>query len=354
MTMAVTSKVTPTERKIAEMLLENTGASFLDSGGAYGRAWQNARAKYLGKPVPNSSFSGTPLTWPSDPDEDEIGIAATIMDSEERGTITDWGVTVNTFHWLVDRLTYHPELDAKYQRWERVTNFGKDHWNADWGLTLMERFTDQLHGERGIVSGIYGDGEAFTENTYNGEDALDRTLQYTFFSFTGTTDNEFLPDGTYVLLQIHGGCDVRGGYTDPVLFEVTGDDDSCMFDNARVEVWCEGANVLPEGIVDGQVSMDAEIVHPHAVNHRWDNVYDNGGTLRLSYDSGEDLSWWGQGKEEQVLVFLREDEEADDKVRMNYTEPAVYATANNATKDDNGVWHCPFDGSPLHAGGAFA
>ena len=35
----------PTERKIAEMLLENTGSHFLDSGGAYGRAWQHERAR---------------------------------------------------------------------------------------------------------------------------------------------------------------------------------------------------------------------------------------------------------------------------------------------------------------------
>lgn len=358
MTMVATA-ITPTERMIAALMIENTGASMLDSGGAYGRAWQTARAKYGLNPSKNSTWSGAPLGPDPDPDEDQIAMVASMMNDEPRGTITDWGVTVDTYHWLVDRLTYHPELHEKYERWQRVTNFGKDRWDCDWGLPLMERFTEQLN-RRGRVSGLYGDGEPFTNNTYNGEDALSRTLQYTMFS---VHDSTFLPDGTYVLLQVHGGCDVRGGYTDPRLFEVTGEDDSCMFDNARMEVWCEGADVLPDGTVDGQVTMDAEIIHPHRVEHRWDNVYDDGGLLRLSWNSGEDLSWWGPGKEEQVLVLESDTDKHEDQVQIEYgyttpegkvVRPAKYATANNATKDDNGVWRCPFDGSVLHAGGAYA
>ena len=55
-----------------------------------------------------------------------------------------------------------------------------------------------------------------TVNTYNGECFLDQTLQYKVFSFFGDEDK------VYIALQIHGGCDVRGGYTDTKIFKLTG------------------------------------------------------------------------------------------------------------------------------------
>ncbi|MEM3215909.1 MAG: hypothetical protein QXS81_01030 [Candidatus Micrarchaeaceae archaeon] len=44
---------TPIERQIAEMLIENTGVHMLDSGGAYGRHWQENRkiADFRKRPV---------------------------------------------------------------------------------------------------------------------------------------------------------------------------------------------------------------------------------------------------------------------------------------------------------------
>jgi hypothetical protein len=382
MTTMVETPVTDTERMVAALMIENTGSHMLDSGGSYGRAWQRTRAKYgLDGGLPNSKWSGGPGHTPVEPAEDEIGMVAMMMREQPSGWIDEFcGPIVDTFHWLVDRLTYHPELHEKYERWQRVTNFGKDRWSKEWGLPLMERFIEQL-GKHGEVRGLYGDGEPITENTYNGEDALDRTLQFTMFSFINSPrtsipdyaagevdrqprDYEFLPDGTYVLLQVHGGADVRGGYTDPRLFEVTGEsDESCMFDNARVEIWCEGADVLPDGIVEGQVSMEAEIVHPHRVEHRWDNVYDNGSLMRLSWDSGDDLSWWGPGKVETVLTFETDPDRIEDEVKIEYgyttpegvvIRPDKFAKGYNATKDDNDVWHCPIDGSILHVSGAYA
>jgi len=46
-------------------------------------------------------------------------------------------------------------------------------------------------------------------NTYNGDSDLSQTLQ----GSTLTINDEY-----YYLIQIHGGCDVRGGYTDAKLF----------------------------------------------------------------------------------------------------------------------------------------
>ena len=49
-------------------------------------------------------------------------------------------------------------------------------------------------------------------NTYNYASALSQVLQGTYVSINGKD---------YILLQIHGGCDVRGGYTDAKLFRLS-------------------------------------------------------------------------------------------------------------------------------------
>jgi hypothetical protein len=53
-----------------------------------------------------------------------------------------------------------------------------------------------------------------TFNTYNGESELSQILQGSWIELDGYQ---------YVLLQIHGGCDARGGYTNAKLFK-TGED----------------------------------------------------------------------------------------------------------------------------------
>ena len=87
------------------------------------------------------------------------------------------------------------------------------------------KFLDSLEG----ISGIYGEGDPLCVNTYNGEDLLSQTIQY----FYWTDDN-----GPHVLLQIHGGCDVRGGYTVPVAFDC----DENIFENAKATIYCEDCN----------------------------------------------------------------------------------------------------------------
>ena len=59
---------------------------------------------------------------------------------------------------------------------------------------------------------------------------LSQIIQYVYW-----TDD----DGAHVLLQIHGGCDARGGYTYPVAFDVADYDGTAIFDNARGSIFCE-------------------------------------------------------------------------------------------------------------------
>ena len=67
-------------------------------------------------------------------------------------------------------------------------------------------------------------------NTYNGEDFLSQIIQYVYWTEE---------DGAHVMLQIHGGCDARGGYTDPVAFDVVDYDGTAIFDNARASIYCD-------------------------------------------------------------------------------------------------------------------
>jgi hypothetical protein len=174
---------------IEKMLRENTGAHFLDSGSAYGRNHErNQSRKFKSEPAATADF--------------KYGVE----------------VTVNLYHWLADRVTFAPNLDKRFQRF-----CAKEENKNESYFALVGMWLASLDG----VTGLYGEGKPLTVNTYNGEDLLSQTIQYTYFTLDHTS---------YVLLQIHGGADVRGGYTVPRVFEAS----ESMFDNARATIYCTG------------------------------------------------------------------------------------------------------------------
>ena len=186
--------------KLAEMLTENTGRSILDSGDYYGRHWEtNQGADFEAQPEGRLEF------W--------------IPGGERNGEL-DILPTVNVYHFLKDRLEYNPELDQRYRQYVEREALRLD-------LPSAEAFVATLDG----AAGIYGDDSGpVTVNTYNGEDLLSQILQYVYWS-----DD----DGAHVMLQIHGGCDARGGYTNPVAFDVADYDGTSIFDNARASIYCD-------------------------------------------------------------------------------------------------------------------
>lgn len=158
-----------TDTKLVSMFTENTGASLLDSGGAYGRHWERNQGKTL------EHFLAQPTArW-------------------ER----DWGVTVDAFHYLRNRLSYDrlsEILTRTFKVWEL-----KDYENRNpWSFDDQEEFIESLGAEK--INGW---------NSYNWENSLSQVIQGFDFELDGET---------YALLQIHGGCDVRGGYTRPAFF----------------------------------------------------------------------------------------------------------------------------------------
>lgn len=165
--------VTPTAEKLASMFTANTGRHMLDSGNAYGRNFE----RHAGKTV------------------------ADFLNAPDQG-ISEYGNPwLDAFHYLNQSLRYAPTLDASY------ADFDGRYPNAPYSETL-EAWLETLGVDvenRETYGGVWG------YNTYESEyDLLTQTLAYTFFE---------LNDTSYVALQVHGGCDVRGGYTQPAIFE---------------------------------------------------------------------------------------------------------------------------------------
>lgn len=175
--MTTTTKTTA--EVLADMFTENTGRSLLDSGDAYGRNYE----RHAGKTV--ADFMRKP--------------EMRIIDNEPE---------LDAFHWLLARVTYDPELDAEFQKYYDASD--------DYALNDMATWPETI-----------GADDVKTWNTYDTDGYLSQTLQFATFSYDGFD---------FVLLQVHGGCDIRGGYTRPRLFSVSDIND--MFDYQNVTVTC--------------------------------------------------------------------------------------------------------------------
>jgi hypothetical protein len=208
----LTDTHTETARVLAVMLKENTGAHFLDSGGTPHR---DERGRYA------ASRHGYGRYWERNRHRDFEAEPATLVNFKY-----DIEVTHNVYHWLLERVQY----DAGMQELLHECRADWDGDDSRFWLEVMEMFPDWLRAKRGHeVTGLYGDGEPFTVNTYNGEDLLSQVLQYVYLEVDGDA---------YVLLQIHGGCDVCGGYTVPKAFRLL-DDGVSMLSNADGRIYCE-------------------------------------------------------------------------------------------------------------------
>ncbi len=177
--------ITETEKVLAEMLTENTGQHLLDSGGAYGRNYE----RNAGKTV--ETFMAAPEVQ-----------------------VSDYGVSLDLFHYLRKRLTYAPDLDRQFSEWCEMPERKDDTYFScvyEWCEEKSER--DMWH---------------FSGNIYN----VDNLLSQVFQSDCFVHDDE-----PYILLSIHGGCDVRGGYTKPRVFQIACE--SFGFDANDVEIYTE-------------------------------------------------------------------------------------------------------------------
>lgn len=173
----IPDKFSLTERVLVHMMRENTGASILDSGGAYGRAWQRNLSVDFAKR--------------------ERGSLKAYVHKGDKGPWLDLCADIDLFHYLVARLDYDRALTRQYRKFVAG--------RTDTGhIEDMEAFPEWIAEKRGVDA-----DNVWTGNSYNEDNFLSGTVQYTCFQLDGED---------YVLLQIHGGCDVRGGYTAPQVF----------------------------------------------------------------------------------------------------------------------------------------
>lgn len=172
-----TCGVEKVEAVIKSMLTENTGRHFLDSGDHYGRH--------------HEENNRTP-PWEKD-----------------RLQVDDDYVIMNVYHYLCESdrgLERDGEVCEREREFYRLGARDDGSW-----LNCMEAYAKRhtTEGSRTRHLGVLQE-EFYTVNTYNHEFGTpSQTLQFTIW-----TEG----DDQYILLQIHQGADVRGGYTKPRLF----------------------------------------------------------------------------------------------------------------------------------------
>lgn len=177
----MTMTTTRTAEKLAEMFTENTGINMLDSGGASGRNWQRNEGK----------------------------TAADFL-AEPEGENDDW-LTLNAFHFCNKFLEFDHWTDVTtkaFRDWvdnsPKYPHDGAEYYNSPYSFgTWLEETLGITEQSRDNESGY------LVFNTYNWENLLSQTLQGVEFE---------LGDVKLVALSIHGGADVRGGYSDLVVF----------------------------------------------------------------------------------------------------------------------------------------
>lgn len=181
-------RMNATQKIIAAMMKENTGVHLLDSGGAYGRNWQRNQA----------------LDFMSEP--------SATLEIKKYGERTEISVSINLFYFLSRALEYDAETQNKLDRYS-------DENPELYGTELIKDFVKSAGG---IQTG--------SDNSYNSENMLSQDFQY--FLWDSSKDRYIR-----VFIQVHGGCDIRGGYSNPKCFFVK--DESIFYSMDRAIILCD-------------------------------------------------------------------------------------------------------------------
>lgn len=261
------------------MMLTNTGTHMLDSGGAYGRGWEQARKAVVDYDDPLEYFTAQPSTT-----------LEFCLIGAERGYECRPAVTHNTFHWLREQLGDYLE-DETVAFWDWADKPEQD--GEGWPY-LMEKWA---------AENAWSPDECGTCNTYNGESLVADVLQ-------------FCEGYEKVMLQIHRGCDVRGGYTPPRIFE-------CFDGLWRVaggSIWAEPVEV------EQQQSKKLLDVEPIILYHP---------------------SWW---TDDGWNWYADSGDGVDNLHRYMMTDDETLRGAGFVYVDEDGNGYCPVTGALLHAG----
>ena len=181
-----------TRELIHAMLTENTGRALGDSGDAYGRNWQRNAGKTM------ADFEAEP--------------SATVEVSKytDRNGATHWELspTVSLYHHLTDCLT-QDDICREFNA------MPVEDWDGEY-------YGVSASGQEWLDSIFRAEGDGF--NTYNWCANFSQIFQGQLLEHIDTGEK-------YALIQIHGGCDARGGYTDAKLFQLKCEDYGLFYEH---------------------------------------------------------------------------------------------------------------------------
>lgn len=205
------------------MMMTSTGRPICDSGfGERGRAWQRNQLDFPTLADIEKS-SAVEVEQPTQyytlkdaegqfvrRDTTEEALNEYIKGDDRKYTIekdsldsSDIDFTVSTYHYLVNSLSIDDVCEA-------FNELECKDWDAEGASGISEEQVKWLK-KHGLS---FGD----TWNSYNGDSNLSQTLQGCNITTEGNESNFEYPE--YILLQLHQGADVRGGYTDAKLFKI--------------------------------------------------------------------------------------------------------------------------------------
>ena len=192
--------MTETESILYDMLVEDCGVAMMDSGGEGGRSWQQNRHVKDFRLL--SAINYEYETW-----------------THKDGTEGNW-FTINRllFHHLNDHLTYDREETKKLEKW----------------IKKNDKYTNSVSDVEEYIEQVYGTDEDgyYSDNTYNSEHLLSQDFQYVSY-------------GAQIFISIHGGADIRGGYSNYKVF--TQDDQDMLFlDATSCNMRCECGSVYSD------------------------------------------------------------------------------------------------------------
>lgn len=198
-----------TEKIIYEMLIEDTGKHYLDSGGESNRHHQRNAGKTI------DDFRNEP-----------------VESYEQRGGYIER--TLSIFHYLTK---FGLSIDETCEAFNHENSDCRD-WEADadiYGVCAKAwTYLNEYHDVRVLR----------TFNSYNGDSDLSQVIQGSHVAI----DSE-----DYMLLQIHGGADVRGGYTNARLFKWN------FNDSDYIPEWKSQAEIQDEinnGLIDTSIIVN--------------------------------------------------------------------------------------------------
>lgn len=212
----MTVKENKKESIIADMLTENTGSHILDSGRVYGYNYDKNKKRCFR-------------------DEQDYTITMDVYRFKDGDIRFECYPTISLYHHLNNTLgDYNEEMNKTFENfvkyYDRIT--GDDNsWDSLMGVFLFGLSDEEEQSYRGFLASldtltVYEEQvlDSITLHnlitstemepqgyTYNEENCLDQDFIFKVFTFNGDQ---------FVFIQTHNGCDARGGFSSPKIFEI--------------------------------------------------------------------------------------------------------------------------------------